>query len=499
LNLALAKSWLSGAILCLITFGLSQFSTRNLMVLNDGRELYAHDRYFGMNAFDLERFFIFPYDYSRLLSAGTGRAIGNFCGPSSDCINAVNSLLLSIIVLVAFASTLLITRDLKIAFFTIGAWILSASTLNSILWQATQHDKLATLFFFITVSIAVLIFDSDLMSLKKQILCGLLLSFILALSFNTKETTFILPAVLVVLAIVKSIQNRIAIKQIIGVLILPILYSIWYVTYFLNHISPGISSHSFSGNPLTTSVSFLKQSLNLGNFMYLSEYSVLNVLILKVGGVLYVIGFAIFSIFIIAYLTRFDFKRLFLKSFENPLLRILIPFCTLIACLFGILRTEVPVAFYLLLPTWASILLFIEFFYAISRMFVAKQFLFKGAVVLICFAYVSTYSIHFGQNGVVTQLNSSSKNLQKTFDQLNDLPINNKLTIVLEDTNSYGIWYLLLGATSEADKWLSHYFFPRKEEPVQITLGVKEENCKDYTDDFCVKLNSRYQIVSNNK
>ena len=147
------------AFLSFFAFVLSEFSTRNLIILNDSRELYASQKYFGMNSLDLERFFFFPQDYSRLFSAGIGRLLGNVCGPERICLNTSNSLLLVLIVALGFLYTLLLTKNLTISTISILLWILSAPVLNSVLWQATQHDKLATLLFFTTAFTATLIFE----------------------------------------------------------------------------------------------------------------------------------------------------------------------------------------------------------------------------------------------------------------------------------------------------------------------------------------------------
>ena len=167
------------AFLSFFAFVISEYSTRNLIVLNDARELYASQKYFGMNSLDLGRFFFFPQDYSRLFSAGIGRLLGIVCGPERICLNTSNSLLLALIVALGFLYTLLLTKNLTISAISILLWILSAPVLNSILWQATQQDKLATLLFFTTVLTATVIFRASLNSYFKQLACSSLLTFLL--------------------------------------------------------------------------------------------------------------------------------------------------------------------------------------------------------------------------------------------------------------------------------------------------------------------------------
>ena len=483
------------AFLSFFAFVLSEFSTRNLIILNDSRELYASQKYFGMNSLDLERFFFFPQDYSRLFSAGIGRLLGNVCGPERICLNTSNSLLLVLIVALGFLYTLLLTKNLTISTISILLWILSAPVLNSVLWQATQHDKLATLLFFTTALTATLIFRTSLNSCFKQLACSFLLTFILAISFNTKETTFILPIVLFTIAFVEAMKKRIVLRRLFIVLSFPTLYSIWYIGYFLTHMSSGISSHSFDGNIFEASNEFLKQFLNLGNFMYLSEYSTLNMFLIKNGALLYLIGGFIFSTYLLLFFYRIIKKDFLRESFFRLSMFLIIPLVTLLCCLVGILRTEVPTAFYLLIPSWAFILLLVQFSSLMGVFERGKKMILKSGITFLCFAYISTFLVHYSQNGVVTKLNDSSRILQESFDRIGQLKPQDSLVLVLEDASSYGIWYLLMGATSDADKWLSPYIFQNKKNSVDLSLRFGNFNCSITPQTTCVYLDSQYNIL----
>jgi hypothetical protein len=483
------------AFLSFLAFVVSHFSTRNLIVLNDARELYASQNYFGMNSFDLARFFFFPQDYSRLFSAGIGRLLGIVCGPERICLNTFNSFLLVLIVAVGFLYTLLLTKNLTISGIVVFLWILSAPVLNSILWQATQHDKLATLLFFTTALTATVIFRASIDSFFKQLAFSFLLTFLLAISFNTKETNFILPIVLFTIAFVEVLKKKVVLRRLLIILSFPTLYSIWYISYFLTHMSSGISSHSFNGNIVETSNEFLKQFLNLGNFMYLSEYSTLNMFLIKNGALLYLFGGSIFCIYLLLFFYRIAVNHFLRETFFRSSIFLLIPLVTLLCCLVGILRTEVPTAFYLLIPSWALILLFVQFSSLMGAFERGKKIILKLGISFVCFAYISTFLVHFNQNGVVTKLNASSRILQESFDYIGQLRPQDSLVLVLEDANSYGIWYLLMGATSDADKWLSPYIFQDKKDFVNLSLRFGNFNCSTTPQATCVYLDSNYNIL----
>jgi hypothetical protein len=159
------------------------------------------------------------------------------------------------------------------------------------------------------------------------------------------------------------------------------------------------------------------------------------------------------------------------------------------------LRTEVPTAFYLLIPSWAFILLFVQFSSLMGAFERGKKIILKLGISLVCFAYICTFLVHFNQNGVVTKLNASSRILQESFDRIGQLRPQDSLVLVLEDANSYGIWYLLLGATSDADKWLSPYVFQDKKDFVELSLRFGNFNCSTTPQATCVYLDSNYHIL----
>jgi hypothetical protein len=229
--------------------------------------------------------------------------------------------------------------------------------------------------------------------------------------------------------------------------------------------------------------------------MYLSEYSKLNLSLIKTAAVLYLIGFTVVLFFLLRTIKQINIE-IPKKFMTNPNSRLIfVPLLTLILSLGGVLRTEVPTVFYLLIPTWASLLLFWQFYVLVLKSKFGGKYLFQASVILIGLAYLSTYSIHFGQNGVVTKLNSSSETLKDTFNVMNELQVSERMTVALENPNSYGIWYLLYGATANADRWLSPYVFPGKEPLVEVSLIPDKNSCQYVKVGACVVLNSNYELV----
>ena len=124
-----------------------------------------------------------------------------------------------------------------------------------------------------------------------------------------------------------------------------------------------------------------------------------------------------------------------------------------------------------------------------------KKMILKSGITFLCFAYISTFLVHYSQNGVVTKLNDSSRILQESFDRIGQLKPQDSLVLVLEDASSYGIWYLLMGATSDADKWLSPYIFQNKKNSVDLSLRFGNFNCSITPQTTCVYLDSQYNIL----
>jgi len=173
------------------------------------------------------------------------------CGFDARCVNTSQAMLLSAAACVLFIHLTQLLANRWVAALLALLWCLSLPAMEGGLWQATQLDKLAMSFSLLYLIVLFHFVRQPVRTATGYLGCNLLLVLLLFLAFKSKEISFFLVPVTVLVVVVEGTSEGLK-----GMLaqalfaILPVGYGIFYLQHYLRHIPPDMQAHIGAGNPV---------------------------------------------------------------------------------------------------------------------------------------------------------------------------------------------------------------------------------------------------------
>jgi hypothetical protein len=178
------------------------------------------------------------------------------CGHGAPCINAVQ---LAILALAGFALQVhayQVFRRVPVALAIGALWLFSLPVLDAAAWQATNHDKLAALFSFATLAVAMHYAPMQ-RSARTLALSNALVAIGLVLAFNAKESAFFLAPLLPLQSLLFGRSPRDLAK-----ISLPLLLAAVYLLLYFLRMPEDWRAHVLSGSAVQNAPHYLFHLVN---------------------------------------------------------------------------------------------------------------------------------------------------------------------------------------------------------------------------------------------
>lgn len=200
--------------------------------------------------------------FSRGFALSYATAAIGMCEPDIRCAN------LPVLLPVALSASLLYLLGRRLgssrgfALLAAGAWLMSAPVADALSWQATIFDRMA-LASTLGALLAYTRFTARTLSVGRLAGCNLTVGLLTILALGSKEIAFVLPAGLLLLALVEVGHGDRPSRRLLA-LLLPLGYSLFHILSYAGHyreVAPGWQAHVSSGDPLTNAIYFAGRAL----------------------------------------------------------------------------------------------------------------------------------------------------------------------------------------------------------------------------------------------
>jgi len=182
-----------------------------------------------------------------LLSALDARV----CGFDARCINTSQAMLMAVATSLLFLHLTQLLANRWVAALLALMWCLSLPALEAGLWQAIQLDKLAMSLSLLYLIVLFRFIREGKKKAPGYLSCNLLLVLLLLLAFKSKEISFLLVPVTVLVVLVEGESEGMeGIMTRALFVILPVGYGIFYILHYLRYIPPDMQAHVLAGNPV---------------------------------------------------------------------------------------------------------------------------------------------------------------------------------------------------------------------------------------------------------
>jgi hypothetical protein len=420
----------------------------DVFVLSEARTYVLH----GATSYPMtaQQYFLLPEGLNRRWTSMLAFNLEHsLFGPSITGMNFFQSALAGLCALLATFHAWQITRRWTIACGALAIWLFSGPTLNAILWQAVQHDKLA----FASALLTMIAAHAALAKPRGMLLStgfALLLPFLTAIAFNAKEIAFLLPVTVVALcAHLWLTEPDFRWRRALPIALPQLAYSAWYIrTYFAN-LKDSWAAYSMQGSATKGVRALGEHALNLGNFMNLRQAKDNVGEVLDVAVQWYrIAGIVLAALFVVALVRQYWPA---LRGGRAGVLQILREdsaaayFVVWTALIVGAAaRTSVPNAFYMLPAMWSGGALVLLLIDRCARSFPGRPVVFAALTALVLAPYGYSYTVHFRPYGAVSRIHDASRALMAACETLrSNVPPRKVRTLRFVFTRDAGVEYYL--------------------------------------------------------
>ena len=216
-------------------------------------------------------FFLMPEGAnSRYVSMLFSSTIANIDGPSTAFINVSQIAVLGLGLFFLFCHSIQVTENLTASVFAFVLTILSWPTLNLLLWQSLQHDKIMIVFSTLSLIVHFSFIRREKVTWPQSIVVSVVMILIVSLANNSKETAIFIPVALAAQIMLFTMRSGRYDSD--HKLLLPfasiVIYDIVFFYDYFSHLNPGWGGHISGGNTITLRT-LIAYVLNSGNFMSL--------------------------------------------------------------------------------------------------------------------------------------------------------------------------------------------------------------------------------------
>ena len=393
----------------------------------------------------LEKGFIPTGDNSRYFSMFTFYIYKSFCGYDNVCINVYQLLLFIIIGILLYWHSYQLHKNVWTSSFVSILYLFSLPVLDGMIWQATNHDKVAAVITLFTLIIAIYFFKKEKNSLFTLFFSNFILTILLLFAYNSKEASFCLMPLIISYYFIFSKSTRDFLQKKIIKILIPSLFSIYFILgyfYFLdNSIVYGKNwqAHILSNSILNNFKAFVPVLFNRTPW-------------LPNNHVIFLFGFYIFFIIFlfIIYMKKIYRDNRFISffKFNDPFKKLIYTLCFFIFSFLIVMKTRNSAFYYMIIPYSAFLLSVSSLFHAtimLIRSFDYKYLNPKFLTYLLIFLTSSfilftfyNYQKNFQKHTIYSRILIESHNLQETFQTIRE-------TFLLEEKVNYYIYLPLKG------------------------------------------------------
>ena len=453
-------SWiLVGACITLLATFLWTAVFRDYLVMQEARQYYTGEFYPTISPLG---FFLMPEGAnSRYVSMLFSSTIANIAGPSTAFINVSQIAVLGLGLFFLFCHSIQVTENLTASVFAFVLTILSWPTLNLLLWQSLQHDKIMIVFSTLSLIVHFSFIRREKVTWPQSIVVSVVMILIVSLANNSKETAIFIPVALA--AQIMLFTMRSGRYDLDHKLLLPfasiVIYDIVFFYDYFSHLNPDWGGHISGGNTYYTLRTLIAYVLNSGNFMSLIESGFAHRLHMRSFGVAAaglvelaaLIGFRLLRLHNNRSTVTFDINT------RGGLYFLVVGGAVLAATS----RVSHPDAYHMLIPQW-SLGMILGLFAASPERNLLRGGLATAAVLALLLAgQAIAFSAHFMPGGIALRLLTYSRNLQDSLVIIKTLaPASSTSSLQIGYPDGLdSVWYLVMGMNQKVDPFIGVYIY----------------------------------------
>ncbi len=192
-----------------------------------------------------------PGGNARPLSMASFSVIGAACGFDNVCINVFQILLVCLAGILLYSHAVQVFRSLRVASLITILWLFSPPVFDAVIWQATNHDKLAAVFVLGSLIVSWSVKDKPnnvLMVLWSNTVIFVLLLF----AYGAKESSFFLMPLILIQHLLYARNTREFMVRGLPKLVVPMVFSIYFMIGYFMKLNEKWAEYVSSGNVLDT-------------------------------------------------------------------------------------------------------------------------------------------------------------------------------------------------------------------------------------------------------
>jgi hypothetical protein len=377
---------------------------------------------------------------TRYMSMFSFGLMKHYCGYNHVCINAYQLFVLSLAGIFLYIHSYQLFKNIATASFICLLWLFSLSTLDAISWQAVNHDKTAALFIFLTLTISTFLVEKP--GYVIIFLSNVLITILLILAYNSKESAFFLMPLILLQYIFYATSRKALLENLVKITI-PFGFSLYFITGYFVKMPIFWKEHTLSNGDVIHAIEFYANVL----FNH-DAYSLVWAMVLAM------VVFTPLVLISLNYLLKKETRWLNLPLIYSYSFFILSISITV--------RTQFPSTYYMLVPLAGFLMTIMSsiniiLYYLTNRVYLRRLFI----VVLGGFTAVHLYNYSkFFDDSKYTRLSQHAHNMYQTFRTIaNEVELSKAKTYYFIFPPNEHYFYILRGGTGGVDNTLINFIY----------------------------------------
>jgi hypothetical protein len=437
------------------TFFFYQFG--DLLIFTEARD---YIKYGGWSEHFPFSDYLFPSGKNtRYVSMFSFNLMKNSCGYNNVCINTYQLLVMSLAGVFLYIHSYQLFKNIIIASIISLMWFFSLSALDAISWQAVNHDKMAALFIFLTLIISTFVLEQK-NGHYVVFLSNVLITFLLILTYNSKESSFFLMPLILLQYVLYSTNIKDFLKNLVKIII-PLIFSLYFIIGYFVKLADYWKEHTLSNDNVINTIKFY------ANVLFNHHSSSVSWMI--------VLGVVVFIPLVLIPLNYFMKKG---SEKENRSLNrnLIYSYLFFILSILIAMKAMYPSTYYMLIPLagllmtiMSSINIIISRFKFFEEKFKPRNhlsdkiYLKSLFIVTLCglmVFHIYNYSIFFNADSKYTRLLQHSNNMSQTFRTVaNEIELSKDKTYHFVFPPNEHHFYLLRGGAEGIDNTLINFIY----------------------------------------
>jgi hypothetical protein len=409
----------------------------------------------------------------------------NSCGYDNVCINTYQLLVMSLAGIFLYIHSYQLFKSIFIASLISLMWLFSLSALDAISWQAVNHDKMAALFIFLTLIFSTLFLEKN--GHYVVFLSNVLITFLLILAYNSKESSFFLMPLILLQYVFYSANRKDLLRNIVKIII-PLLFSLYFIIGYFVKMADYWKEHTLSNENIINTIKFYANVLFNHHSSSLSWMIVLAVVVF--------IPLVLIS-------SNYFLKKGREKENGERYRNLIYSYLFFILSISIAMKARHPSIYYMLIPLAGLLMTIMSSINIIIHHLSDKIYLKSLFIFTLCgFMVFHTYNYSaFFNDSKYTRLSQHSNNMSQTFRTIADeLELSKDKTYHFAFPPNEHHFYLLRGGTEGIDNTLINFIYQvdgdylvdyiEYNDMKEISQLVREKNA------YYIILDSQYNLLN---